>query len=79
MLKVQARVPFDVLLSVGQCAYYLTGLIVHQGEMDGGHYVSYVRCNSGEWCLFDDAEVHLSRSEAEVLQQQAYIFFYHKL
>lgn len=54
--------------------YELTGVIVHKGKIDSGHYISYSRENS-DWFLFDDNKA-MTASEAEVLGANAYLLFY---
>jgi ubiquitin carboxyl-terminal hydrolase 34 len=46
-----------------QDIFELTGVLVHKGAAEHGHYVSYIRARPGEegkdplWLLFDDSEV----------------------
>ena len=54
--------------------YELSGVIVHKGKIDSGHYVSYSR-EGGDWFAFDDSKVVLV-GEAEVLAAEAYLLFY---
>jgi ubiquitin carboxyl-terminal hydrolase 22/27/51 len=54
--------------------YELSGVIVHKGKIDSGHYVSYSR-EGNDWFAFDDSKVVLV-SEAEVLAAEAYLLFY---
>ncbi|KAF2743707.1 ubiquitin carboxyl-terminal hydrolase 2 [Sporormia fimetaria CBS 119925] len=54
--------------------YALSGVIVHKGKIDSGHYVSYSR-EGNDWFRFDDSKVVLV-SEKEVLAAQAYLLFY---
>jgi ubiquitin carboxyl-terminal hydrolase 9/24 len=44
-------------------AYTLTGIVVHSGQANGGHYYSFIRQASADglkhqWLRFDDAEVN---------------------
>lgn len=56
------------------CTYDLLSVVVHVGEIDTGHYVSY--CRAGEqWFKFNDHRVELA-SLSEVLSAQAYLLFY---
>lgn len=55
-------------------AYELSGVIVHKGKIDSGHYVSYSR-EGNDWFMFDDSKVVLV-SEADVLSAEAYLLFY---
>ncbi|TID14084.1 ubiquitin carboxyl-terminal hydrolase 2 [Venturia nashicola] len=54
--------------------YILSAVIVHKGDIQGGHYVSYAR-EGADWFLFDDSKV-VGVSEAEVLSAQAYLLVY---
>jgi ubiquitin carboxyl-terminal hydrolase 22/27/51 len=54
--------------------YELSGVIVHKGKIDSGHYVSYSR-EGNDWFAFDDSKVVLV-NEAEVLAAEAYLLFY---
>ena len=39
------------------CKYNLTGIVMHHGTAQGGHYTSYVRVNPNKWISFDDTLV----------------------
>ncbi|KAF2400123.1 ubiquitin carboxyl-terminal hydrolase-like protein 22 [Trichodelitschia bisporula] len=54
--------------------YELSAVIVHKGEINSGHYVSFAR-EGRNWFLFDDSKVVLV-NEAEVLAAQAYLLLY---
>jgi len=54
--------------------YTLSAVIVHKGEINSGHYVSYAR-EGKDWFLFDDSKVVLA-AESEVLAAQAYLLVY---
>ncbi|EKX37851.1 hypothetical protein GUITHDRAFT_165362 [Guillardia theta CCMP2712] len=48
--------------------YELTGVITHKGRTaDGGHYVAWIKKDSGKWFLFDDAKV--SEIEADEVKK----------
>lgn len=66
--------------------YDLYGIIVHNGEMDNGHYKCVVNLNidnqikkgereKGKWILFDDSRYE-KISEEKVKAQQAYVLVY---
>ncbi|KAF2427681.1 cysteine proteinase [Tothia fuscella] len=57
-----------------EARYTLSAVIVHKGEMNSGHYVSYAR-EGRDWFLFDDSKVVLV-GEGEVLKAQAYLLVY---
>lgn len=54
--------------------YTLSAVIVHKGEINSGHYVSYAR-EGRDWFLFDDSKVIVA-GEGEVLSAQAYLLLY---
>lgn len=56
------------------CTYDLLSVVVHVGEIDTGHYVSYCRVGD-QWFAFNDHRVELA-SKSEVLGAQAYLLFY---
>ena len=57
-----------------ECAYDLSSVIVHIGQINGGHYVCY--CRQGrQWYLFDDNKVSAA-TEKQVLAAQAYLLVY---
>eukprot|EP00775_Hariotina_reticulata_P004801 gene4801-5050_t len=57
-----------------QCLYELFGVVSHWGDMQSGHYVSYIKCD-GFWYLINDPWV-VAVTEADVAQVQAYMLFY---
>ncbi|KAH8653319.1 hypothetical protein BX600DRAFT_386232 [Xylariales sp. PMI_506] len=56
------------------CTYDLLSVVVHVGEIDTGHYVSYCRVGD-QWFAFNDHRVELA-SKSEVLSAKAYLLFY---
>ncbi|KAI5806273.1 hypothetical protein EDC01DRAFT_639370, partial [Geopyxis carbonaria] len=54
--------------------YDLLSVVVHKGEINSGHYISYAR-HGGQWFQFDDSMVTLA-TEKQVLATQAYLLFY---
>jgi hypothetical protein len=56
-------------------AFELTSFVVHNGSMNGGHYISY-RKQNGSWYLCDDSFVR-PVSEAEVDQALQGSYFHH--
>jgi ubiquitin carboxyl-terminal hydrolase 22/27/51 len=60
--------------SLPSIKYALSAVIVHKGEINSGHYVSYAR-EGNDWFLFDDSKVVLV-SEGDVLNAEAYILVY---
>ena len=57
----------------------LCAVLVHKGALvNFGHFISYVKTESGEWYLCNDTCIYRVEFD-EVLRQQAYILFYRKL
>ncbi|KAK6837879.1 ubiquitin carboxyl-terminal hydrolase [Apiospora arundinis] len=56
------------------CTYDLMSVVVHVGEIDTGHYVSYCRVGD-QWFAFNDHRVELA-TKSEVLSAKAYLLFY---
>ncbi|KAK0724807.1 ubiquitin carboxyl-terminal hydrolase-like protein [Lasiosphaeris hirsuta] len=56
------------------CTYDLLSVVVHVGEIDTGHYVSYCRVGD-QWFAFNDHKVELA-SKSDVLGAKAYLLFY---
>jgi ubiquitin carboxyl-terminal hydrolase 22/27/51 len=54
--------------------YDLASVIVHIGEINSGHYISYSKSDS-RWFKFDDNKVNLA-SENDILKANAYMLFY---
>jgi ubiquitin C-terminal hydrolase len=56
--------------------YDLFAVVVHKGNFQGGHYISYVRSDEdGRWYLCDDGLV-VAVGEEEVKRSSAYMLFY---
>ena len=57
--------------------YDLYGVCNHGGSVLGGHYTSYVKNANGKWYEFNDTRVN-EITEASVISQKSYCFFYRK-
>ncbi|KAI1940335.1 hypothetical protein LOZ12_004568 [Ophidiomyces ophidiicola] len=84
--KVDAKVAFPLCInmapyttrssskSTSKYNYDLLSVVVHIGDIDSGHYLTY--CRQGEqWFKFNDDKVTLA-TESEVLDADAYLLFY---
>lgn len=56
------------------CTYDLMSVVVHVGEIETGHYLSYCRVGD-QWFKFNDHKVELA-SISDVLGAEAYLLFY---
>ena len=54
------------LIVTQKTKFYLKGVIIHEGDVNYGHYYSYVYVN-GSWFKFDDLQVS-KVEEFEVMQ-----------
>jgi ubiquitin carboxyl-terminal hydrolase 22/27/51 len=64
----------------GSTVYQLTGIVMHGGSINAGHYSAYVRRSApdaaaAKWFYITDSRVR-EASEAELLQREAYLLFY---
>jgi len=91
--KISGHVSFPVQLDLSEYAkpldtgfekhlYNLTGVVVHGGNLGGGHYTAYVRegCDTdfrGGWYYCSDTHVARAK-ETQVLQSEAYLLFYER-
>ena len=73
------------------CTFDLLSVVVHVGEIDTGHYVSYCRVgdqvrfffsvrwtcytNTRQWFAFNDHKVELAQ-KSDVLNSRPYLLFY---
>lgn len=63
---------------LGNTKYELLGLTVHQGTINAGHYIAFVKRQDGKWYCFNDERI-MVESESSALAQQAYLLFYKQL
>jgi hypothetical protein len=71
--------------SIPETRYRLKGVIVHQGEADIGHYLSYVRDEGDTWICLNDSGVQIvatavMRNDANgmTVGSSAYLLFYER-
>jgi len=69
--------PF-VLQPTSDYRYSLFGVVNHFGNLNGGHYTSFVLSEDGNWHLYDDETVRKVRPE-EVSSAAAYVLFYKRI
>ncbi|KND90908.1 putative ubiquitin carboxyl-terminal hydrolase 8 [Tolypocladium ophioglossoides CBS 100239] len=72
--RVRSRDSRENLELERSCMYDLLSVVVHVGEIETGHYVSYCRVGD-QWFKFNDHKVELA-SISDVLGAQAYLLFY---
>ncbi|KAJ6439960.1 ubiquitin carboxyl-terminal hydrolase 2 [Purpureocillium lavendulum] len=72
--RVRSRDSRESMELERSCTYDLLSVVVHVGEIETGHYVSYCRVGD-QWFKFNDHKVELA-SISDVLGAQAYLLFY---
>ena len=56
LVKINRRVTFPEFYTVAEgVRYQLHGIIEHQGQAGGGHYVAYTRASDGHWYFCNDS------------------------
>lgn len=73
--KIGRIVTYEELLCVAEKRYRLSSVISHTGELESGHYVSYLRKN-GSWYEANDESVRKELDPLRVLNTCAYVLFY---
>jgi ubiquitin C-terminal hydrolase len=82
--KEEVQAPFHLTIKKEQTVnmdkdwnYNLAGFIYHVGDnLNGGHYIPYIR-KEGRWICYDDDHVYvLSDTDAEDKAKKSYLFFY---
>ena len=64
--------------SDGTARYRLYGVVEHQGSVEGGHYVAFVKSDDMDcWHRFNDS-VATRVDEPTVLRAQAFLLFYER-
>jgi hypothetical protein len=66
--------------------YRLSGLVVHSGHLNGGHYYSYIRLANNEWMEFNDSHLRMVSNEipsrcfgGSHTTASAYMLFYERV
>ena len=60
-----------------QTKYKLTGIVVHNGSLRGGHYIAFVK-RMNDWIYCSDTHTRISQWD-QVKKAQAYLLFYEKV
>lgn len=85
--KIQNKIDFplsDLNLSKYYCyqkkepvIYDCFGVCNHSGNVNGGHYTSFVKKNDNKWYHYNDSNIHCV-NENVVVSEKAYCIFYRK-
>ena len=81
MTKNTRHVSFETVLNVqdGAGSHSLRDVVVHTGEVGGGHYTAFCRAQDNFWYFCDDAPAFPRRVPTEVvLRSCAYILVYER-
>jgi ubiquitin C-terminal hydrolase len=75
--KITSPYDFGFEQTIQDQKYILSGVIAHHGNVDGGHYVSYVR-DEGKWFCFNDRVVQEVTEKVLVNESthDGYVLFY---
>ncbi|KAJ1462442.1 hypothetical protein M885DRAFT_557211 [Pelagophyceae sp. CCMP2097] len=74
--KLTNHVKFEAKLALCGASYALRAVLVHHGASTrSGHYSAFAQAADGAWYSYDDDMVR-KVSEANVLNQKAYVLFY---
>ena len=63
---------------INEYKYNLYGIICHKGEINFGHYYSYIKLNGKEWYEFNDSKVSCYGDELFSKSTSVYVLFYEK-
>ena len=66
-----------ILDSGNENMYTLFAVINHIGNIEAGHYTSFVRQHKGRWFQCNDHQI-VPASIEKVLDSEGYLLFYHK-
>jgi ubiquitin C-terminal hydrolase len=75
--KVATPYSFPLAMTMGDREYLLMGVVMHRGQIDTGHYRSFIR-NEGLWICYDD-EVVTEVAEEQMIKESAtecFLLFY---
>ena len=59
------------------CIYNLYAISNHSGNVNGGHYTSYIKNQNGKWYHYNDTSVK-EVPEQEIYSPKAYCLFYRR-
>ena len=77
--KIDDFVYFPVTYRVSaDTIYTLRSIVVHEGIVNGGHYVAFTRDEHHGWLLYNDSQIPIEKSESFVAKQCPYMLFYER-
>lgn len=75
--KITDVIHNDNIILLGSTYFYLYGFIVHEGDINSGHYLSYVRINNKFKCFNDENIRNVKARDVQV--NSSYLLFYRKI
>lgn len=79
--KIRDDVTMKCHLKVGALTYSLISIVVHMGDVGGGHYIMHTRMGN-KWITINDSstsDVKIPTDPDEEFKSDGYVFFYKKL
>lgn len=75
--KIMDLIENDSTILLGDKHFYLYGFIVHEGDINNGHYKSYIRIKNKFRC-FDDENIKKATSK-DIQKNASYLMFYRQM
>lgn len=76
-VKIEDFVDFEFEIKLEGNTYHLMGIINHRGDLDHGHYTSFVyHRETKNWMFFDDANCEIVQNPSRMKSKDNYILIY---
>ena len=78
MRKNKQEIGFSCVINLNGTRYNLKAIVVHLGERNGGHYITYARFKD-DWILYNDDYCKIFKTNElpiQIMYQNAYLFVY---
>jgi hypothetical protein len=76
--KIKTEIDMPQELTVMNTRYRLKSIVVHAGEVTGGHYYAYVRKSNGPWMKANDSDSRVATDLDHGLKN-GYLYWYEKI
>ncbi|KAK1349871.1 ubiquitin carboxyl-terminal hydrolase [Hamiltosporidium tvaerminnensis] len=76
-IKIEENINYPEFITLNNINYEIYGIVRHIGNLENGHFVSYIRLNK-KWYKFDD-ECITCITYLEAMKIQAFLIFYSKV
>ena len=70
-------VHYDISMTIGDTEYVLFAVMLHTGNLTGGHWVTMC-CNAGQWNLMDDSKCTRIFDLNTLIQRETMLLLYNK-